>query len=383
MSRRDSKNKRPKSARILSCKELKYIPDEEELLSSKEWLKKYGLKALNLNLEHLMSSHKHSSQYIKITGHRVGAKYCDVFPKVNIRGEKMHMELHHHELVQYEENLDKVISRYLKRWNWLLLGPHRVFGTILEDSITLCIDTSGSMITVINELKRELLALMWTILLPNKIWFNLIDFSQSVIKFKDSVVEPTESICQEAADFINNITANGGTCTLEAVTEALLDEFSQAVYLVTDGKPDTSCRSVIAEVKSSKTKQKIHTISLNITNTDAISFLKRLSKITNGRYHAIVEGFDGNIITHQLLNDIPASLQSDEKKTLQIPQYSGDDLSLLSKTIRRARKFMVNSQQYRDLLAEHSGTKTMSDMKIQGDEVIPRPDPALHSVYGI
>ena len=39
-----------------------------------------------------------------------------------MKGEKVHMELHHHELVQYEESLDSVIQRYLNRWRWLLQG---------------------------------------------------------------------------------------------------------------------------------------------------------------------------------------------------------------------------------------------------------------------
>ena len=45
-----------------------------------------------------------------------------MFPKVRVKGEKVHMELHHHELVQYEESLDSVIQRYLNRWRWLLQG---------------------------------------------------------------------------------------------------------------------------------------------------------------------------------------------------------------------------------------------------------------------
>lgn len=380
-STKKESDKRPKSSKK---KKLKYIPEEEELLSSKEWLKKYGLKPLGLHLEHLMSSHKHASQFIRVTGHRVGAKYCDVFPKVKIRGEKMHMELHHHELVQYEENLDCVISRYLRRWSWLLLGPHRVFGTILEESVVICVDTSGSMITAINELKREMCALLWTVLRPNKIKFNIVQFASVVTKFKDSAVEPTYETCMGAAEFIGDMMAGGNTCTLEALSEALSDTTAQATYLITDGKPDTSCRTVLNHVTSLETKQKVHTISFNTDDKDAIGFLKTLSKQTKGRYHACVSGFEGNIITHQLLNNnLPASLQGDEEKALAIPQYSGGDLKLLSREITRARKFMVNSQKYRDLLADHSGDKRMIDLKIDGSEMVPTVNPEEVSAFGI
>ena len=373
--------KRPKSSKK---KKIKYIPEEEELLSSKEWLKRYGLKPLGLHLEHLMSSHKHSSQFIRVTGHRVGAKYCDVFPKVKIRGEKMHMELHHHELVQYEENLDHVISRYLRRWRWLLLGPHRVFGTILEESIVICVDTSGSMITVINELKRELCALLWTVIKPNKIKFNIVQFATQITKFKDSSVEPDYETCLAAAEFIGNMMAGGNTCTLEALTEALSDKSAGATYLITDGKPDTSCRAVLKHVASVEKPHKIHSISLNTSDEEAISFLKTLSKQTKGRYHECVSGFEGNIITHQLLSsNLPASLQSEEDKTLAIPPYAGDDLRLLSKAISKARKFMVNSQNYRDLIADHSGDTEMIDLKISGSEMIPTAHPDEVSAFGV
>jgi len=373
--------RRPKSSKQ---KKLKYIPEDEDLYSSKEWLKKYGLKALGLHLEKLMSAHKHASQYIRVTGHRVGARYCDVFPKVKIRGEKMHMELHHHELVQYEENLDHVISRYLRRWNWLLLGPHRVFGTILEETVIICIDTSGSMITVINELKRELCALLWTVLKPNKIKFNLVQFASVVTKFRDSVVEPDYDTCLAAAEFIGNMMAGGNTCTLEALTEALSDKEARATYLVTDGKPDTSCRAVLSHVTSSENKHKIHTISLNTLDEDAIDFLKRLSKQTKGRYHSCVAGFEGNIITHQLLSsNLPASLLPEEEKTLDIPVYSGDDLRLLAKEVAKARQFMCNSQKYRDLLAEHSGEEQVLDLKVDGAVMIPAVDPNEVSAYGV
>ena len=295
----------------------------------------------------------------------------------------MHMELHHHELVQYEENLDHVISRYLRRWRWLLLGPHRVFGTILEESIVLCVDTSGSMITVINELKRELCALLWTVIKPNKISFNIVQFASQVTKFRDHVVEPDYDTCMAAAEFIGNLMAGGNTCTLEALTETLADSSAAATYLVTDGKPDTSCRAVLNHVTSVASKQKVHTISLNSADPDAVSFLKTLSKQTKGRYHCCVAGFEGNIITHQLLTDVPASLQSDEDKTLKIPEYSGDDLRLLSKSIVKARRFMVNSQKYRDLLAEHSGDREMGNLKICGSVMIPTVDPESVSAFGI
>ena len=375
--------KRPKSSAIRK-KGLRYIPTDEDLISSKEWLRKYGLNPLGLNLDQLMSSHRHASEYIKITGHRIGAKYCDVFPKVKVRGEKVHMELQHHELVQYEESLDHVISRYLSRWRWLLLGPHRVFGTILEPAIVLCVDTSGSMVTVMEEMKRELIALIWTVLKPNNIKFNILQFASVVTKFQEEASDPTLDMCKAAAKFVGELQAGGNTCTIDALNAALSDSEAVATYLVTDGKPDTSCKAVLEKVASMESRQKVHTIFLSQGDKEAISFLKKLRKETGGRYHCCVEGFEGNVVSHQLLSsDLPASLQGDSENSLEIPEYSGDDLRLLSREIKRARRFMGNSQKYRDLLAVHSGTQEMANLKLQGAEMVPKINPDTVSAFGV
>lgn len=41
------------------------------------------------------------------------------------------------------------------------LGSRRVFGTILHKTVVILVDTSGSMEQYMNELKKELAALIW------------------------------------------------------------------------------------------------------------------------------------------------------------------------------------------------------------------------------
>ena len=49
-------------------------------------------------------------------------RYCDIFPKVNVKGQIKHLHLTPHELGQYEVQVEKVLKRYLKRLQWLLNG---------------------------------------------------------------------------------------------------------------------------------------------------------------------------------------------------------------------------------------------------------------------
>lgn len=123
-------------------------------------------------------------------------RYCDIFPSINVKGTIKHLQLLPHELKEYEAQVEKVLKRYLKRLQWLLsgrdkiydqsfghfihklrfsdffictcsklkiefLGSRRVFGTILHKKVVILVDTSGSMEQYMNELKKELAALIW------------------------------------------------------------------------------------------------------------------------------------------------------------------------------------------------------------------------------
>ncbi len=50
------------------------------------------------------------------------SRTCNIFPTVNVAGTLKHLQLLPHELQQYEEQLERVLRRYLKRLQWLLSG---------------------------------------------------------------------------------------------------------------------------------------------------------------------------------------------------------------------------------------------------------------------
>ena len=55
---------------------------------------------------------------------------------LTFQGVVKHLHLLPHELEDYEEQVEKVMRRYVKRLQWLLSGSRRVFGTITEKHVS-------------------------------------------------------------------------------------------------------------------------------------------------------------------------------------------------------------------------------------------------------
>jgi hypothetical protein len=91
----------------------------------------------------------------------VSARYCSIFPSINVNGVVRHLQLKPGELLDYQEQCEKVLARYVKRLQWLLSSSRRTFGTFVHNKIAILIDTSGSMNDFMPEVKKELAALIW------------------------------------------------------------------------------------------------------------------------------------------------------------------------------------------------------------------------------
>jgi len=51
-----------------------------------------------------------------------GCRSCNVFPTVNVNGALRHLLLTPVQLVEYQQQLQHVLTRYLQRLQWLLSG---------------------------------------------------------------------------------------------------------------------------------------------------------------------------------------------------------------------------------------------------------------------
>ena len=104
------------------------------------------------------------------------------------------------------------------------------------------------MVQSLSDLKRDLTSLIWDQFHAHSVSFNLISFSADVRKWKPEVVDPSPQNCHDAIAWIETLKAEGGTPTLTALSMALPKEGEKesvrGIYLLTDGKPDTSMAKV-------------------------------------------------------------------------------------------------------------------------------------------
>ncbi|KAM4632349.1 von Willebrand factor A domain-containing protein 3A [Discoglossus pictus] len=344
------------------------LPKEEEICSTKEWLKKYSLKKLKLELPKLMFGPDciHQKKMVPCLQKKVSAKYCTIFPSVEINGVVKHLQFQPKELEEYIEQMEKVLRRYIQRLQWLLSGSRRLFGTILESKVCILIDSSSSMAPYLLEVQKGLTSIIWEQLRTRNIWFNIVSFSDSMESWQDCLVEATDEACQDAVQWLSRLKPRGNTCIFHALQKGLAIPDVQGLYLLTDGKPDTSYNLMLTESLLKSYNIKIHTISFNSTDRLGTEFLKTLSAFSDGRYHSCHGDMDGHFVAHRLLTE---GFTDEDDPVL--PIFEGDDLKRLAKEISKARHFVTQARSYRSLVIEKqkpdSREESMEGSEISGD----------------
>ncbi|XP_064318034.1 von Willebrand factor A domain-containing protein 3A, partial [Phalacrocorax carbo] len=335
------------------------LPKKEEICSSKEWLTKYSIKKLKLELPRLMFGPgcTHQKKTVESLHKEVSAKYCTIFPSVEINGVVKHLQFQSKELEMYTEQLEKVLQRYIQRIQWLLSGSRRLFGTILEANVCVLIDTSGSMDPYLPHITKELTSLIWEQLRKNEVRFNLLRFAENTESWKGCLVEATDETCHDAVQWVSKFHAHGNTCILMALQKALSFQGIEALYVLTDGKPDTSGSLILKEIERLRKKQdiKIHTISFSCTDRGANEFLKKLASQTGGRYHCSFGDVDGQLAAHRMLTE---GLDDDDDPVF--PYFEGDDLKKLTQEVTKARRFLKQAKSLRLLLQKWNVNQKMN-----------------------
>ncbi|XP_058278568.1 von Willebrand factor A domain-containing protein 3A isoform X2 [Hirundo rustica] len=261
-------------------------------------------------------------------------------------GVVKHLQFHPKELEAYTEQLEKVLQRYIQRLQWLLSGSRRLFGNILEANVCVLIDTSGSMGPYLPPVTKELTSLIWEQLRKNEVRFNLLRFAENTESWKESLVEATDESCHDAVQWASTCHAHGSSCILAALQKALSFQGVEALYLLTDGKPDTSCSLILKEIEGLIKEQdiKIHTICFSCADRGAVEFLKKLASQTGGRFHCGSGGEDGQLAAHRILTE---GLHDDNPV---FPYFEGDDLKKLTQEVAKARSFLKQAKSWRLLL---------------------------------
>ncbi|KAL8190157.1 UNVERIFIED_CONTAM: hypothetical protein K2H54_041761 [Gekko kuhli] len=121
----------------------------------------------------------------------------------------------------------------------LLKGSKALFGDVVEDHIYILIDTSHSMKNKLPLVKEKIFQLIRE-QLQNKIQFNLVKFDAEAIAWKEKLVDINEHNLEDALLWVKGLQVGSSTNTLKALQIAFNDSKTQAIYLLTDGRPDQS-----------------------------------------------------------------------------------------------------------------------------------------------
>ncbi|XP_056093200.1 von Willebrand factor A domain-containing protein 3A isoform X2 [Rhinichthys klamathensis goyatoka] len=216
---------KPKSVRK-SINTIK-LPKHEDICSTKQWLKRFGIKNLKLDLHKLISGPEccHHNKLVRSVQKRVSAKYCGIFPSVLLNGAVKHLHLTPGELKHYLSQTEKLMQRYSRRLEWLLTGSRRMFGSVLEKDVCVLLDVSGSMASFLPELQKGLTTLIWDQLHANSVRFTMLAFSEGVCVWQPAPVESSEDQCVEAVQWLSRLTPHGPSHTLQALQDPVLPTF--------------------------------------------------------------------------------------------------------------------------------------------------------------
>ena len=111
----------------------------------------------------------------------------------------------------------------------------------------------------------------------------MVQFSSSVSPWREGLVPSNRSNLVGAWQWVRGLEAHGTTNTLGALLACLRIPGVQAVYLLTDGRPDQPVEVVLAKVQQLALGVAVNTISFDCLDSRTVSFLKELARLTGGR----------------------------------------------------------------------------------------------------
>ncbi|KAJ7325717.1 Von Willebrand factor A [Desmophyllum pertusum] len=280
-----------KSERLNSPNTSSWAPDVRMLLSTAQWLKIHGLKRHKLDMGQILPSigFRHSDDYVRPLKKPVRARYCKgLFTQVPFRdGTVYNLVASKEKLRMIESQLAQAITLYKRRLEWLTTESRRVFGVVEERCICIVLDvdtTSESEFStylhgLIQVLKEQVMFIAK---------FNLIRCAMDSDCWQEHAVNVTLDSMEGALNWIWDLKTTvprSATCTVEGILKALADQHVEAVYLFTEGIASDGSQEMLRR-KVDGCRVPIHVVSLNCNAPATITFLKDISRMTKGRFHA-------------------------------------------------------------------------------------------------
>lgn len=127
--------------------------------------------------------------------------------------------------------------------------------------------------------------------------FNMIEFNSEVTQWSDKLVQCLPETVTVASDWIRCLEAKTGTNTESALLAAYNDEECEAVYLITDGLPDSKASGILDRVAYVCRGRPCHCIYLTGSSVDksATNFLQDLATDTYGSFMIVTMTNHGSI----------------------------------------------------------------------------------------
>uniref|UniRef100_F7GIX2 von Willebrand factor A domain containing 3B n=1 Tax=Callithrix jacchus TaxID=9483 RepID=F7GIX2_CALJA len=272
----------------------------EDTWDSKMWLRKYGLKAQKLSLYDVLAdcSFRHADGVVDIkakpenesvqtsaeTNRKiVHAKYCSRFVHAPWKdGSLVHVNITKEKCKWYSERIHTALARIQRRIKWLQDGSQSLFGQLHNDCIYILIDTSHSMKSKLDLVKDKIIKFIQEQLKYSR--FNFVKFDGQAVAWREQLAEVNEENLEQAQSWVRDMKIGSSTNTLSALKTAFADKETQAIYLLTDGRPDQPPEMVIDQVKVFQ-EIPIYTISFNYNDEIANRFLKEIAALTGGEFH--------------------------------------------------------------------------------------------------
>ncbi|XP_058523544.1 von Willebrand factor A domain-containing protein 3B isoform X3 [Ochotona princeps] len=274
----------------------------EDNWDSKKWLQKYGLKSQKLSLYDVLAdcSFRHADGVVDIKAKpenesvqtsaetkkkTVHAKYCNRFVHAPWKdGSLVHVNITKEKFKWYSERIHTVLANIQRRITWLQNGSQRLFGKAHHECVYVLIDTSHSMKSKLDLVKDKIIQFIRE-QLKHKNKFNFVKFDGQAVAWQKKLAEINEENLEEAQSWIRNIKVGSTTNTLNALQIAFADKETQAIYLLTDGRPDQPPEMVLDQVRIFQ-KIPIYAISFNYNDEIANMFLKELAALTGGEFRS-------------------------------------------------------------------------------------------------
>ncbi|XP_053163819.1 von Willebrand factor A domain-containing protein 3B isoform X2 [Hemicordylus capensis] len=342
--------------------------DVQPLISSTKWLHLHGLKRNKLSLSQILSQigFQHREDYVSILGKLVASRYANGLYRQYMTpqdGKLYNLTAKKDLLLHFVDCLTGMIGLYKQRMEWLTTESRQIFGVIQEQSITVVLDF-GAPSREEFDLCQEALSMVFTQQVTQIARFNVIQAAQDLVKWQEKTVPVTEHSIQAALEWLWTLDLMPAVCLTaptEALLEALFDETTEAVYYFVVGDTPECMKHLLLQ-KLSRSPFPVHTVSFNAQEEETIAFLKELSHLTTGRFHAFLERKDYLDMVGTSINQdkeersLPTQNSRKLKGNLPIGAGVREDVFLIWKELEEARNTLIQVQK---ILSEFEQCKSV------------------------